>query len=152
MNKKIIAAVLGLTLMMGTVLPAHAEEKTTPINASVDSTYTLTIPAKTDIAFNAESTDLNGVLKVTGNVLPTESVTVTVKTNDLENRVRNMKLPYKLMYGANEFTTATWNEDELRAESKEIQLSLAIEKSDWDKAEAGSYEGSIVFTAGMQTN
>lgn len=151
MNRKIIAATLSLTLMMGTALTVNAEEKTTPINASVDSTYTLTIPAQTDIVFNAESTDLKGVLKVTGNVLPTESVVVTAEKKDLYNSVQNTTLPYRLMYGADEFTTAAWEEEELRAGNKEFQLSVAIEKTDWDKAEAGSYDGSIVFTAEMQT-
>lgn len=149
-NKKIVAGALGIVVMIAAALPVYAENETTEINTSVDSTYTLTIPKKTDIIFNAESTDLTGTLKVTGNVLPTQSVVVTVETKDLYNSVQNTTLPYKLMNETEEFTTATWNEEELRSENKEFQLSVAIEKSEWNKAVAGSYEGSIVFTADMQ--
>lgn len=150
-NKKIIAGALGVAMMIAAAFPVYAENETTEISTSVDSTYTLTIPKKTDIIFNAESTDLTGTLKVTGNVLPTQSVVVTAETKDLYNSVQNTTLPYKLMNETEEFTTSTWNEEELRAENKEFRLSVAIEKSEWDKAEAGSYEGSIVFTADMQT-
>lgn len=163
MNKKIIAGTLSLAMLSVVAVPAYAENNdnttqtgTTPIGASVPSSYTLTIPSKTNIEFNAESTALDGVLKVTGNVLPTQSVKVTVETNALHNSVQNTDLPYTLKYGDDTFESAEWNEEDLRAglegdgEGKELSLSVAIAKSDWDNAEAGTYEGSIVFTANMQ--
>lgn len=151
-NRKIIAGALSLLVILAAARPVHAEEqKTTEISTSVASTYILTIPAKTEIEFDEESTDLNGTLKVTGNVLPTQSVVVTVETHDLENSVQNTILPYALMNGTEKFETATWNEEELRAENKEFQLSVAIEQEDWNRAKAGSYEGSIVFIADMKT-
>lgn len=158
MKKRILAGTISLVLLLAVAIPVSAEDKegTTPIEASVSSTYTLTIPAETNIEFNAESTDLKGVLKVTGNVLPTQSVQVTATTNALHNSVQNTDLPYTLKYDGNEFTSADWNETELRAglegdgKGKELSLNIAITKADWNNAKAGKYEGSIVFKAALK--
>ena len=118
------------------------------LNAYVESTYTLTIPSKTEIVFNSTSTDLNGTLKVTGNVRPMQKVTVKAELNALHNAVQNTNLPYKLMSGAVEFQAADWSETELRAaEPKELQLSVDIAAEDWNQAKGGEYQGNIVFTA-----
>lgn len=148
--RKITAGLMAMALVGTMALPVSAEEKTTEITASVKSEYTLSIPANTDIDFNATSTNLDGTLKVTGNVLPTQTVTVSTQANRLYNSVQDTSLPYKLMNGQSEFQSATWNENELRAETpKEFQLSIAITEADWNQAEAGDYSGSIVFTATM---
>lgn len=161
MKKKMIAGALSLAMLSAMAIPVYAEENTvktgtTPIEASIPSVYTLTIPSETDIQFNAASTDLKGVLKVTGNVLPTQSVKVSVETKALENSVQKTTLPYTLKYNGSVFTSDEWDETELRAglagegEGKELTLSVAIESADWASAKAGTYEGSIVFTAAMQ--
>ncbi|HIR26471.1 MAG TPA: hypothetical protein IAB84_00715 [Candidatus Choladousia intestinigallinarum] len=125
-----------------------ADSKTMELNAYVESTYTLTIPSKTEIVFNSTSTDLNGTLKVTGNVRPMQKVTVKAELNALHNAVQNTNLPYKLMSGAVEFQAADWSETELRAaEPKELQLSVDIAAEDWNQAKGGEYQGNIVFTA-----
>lgn len=156
MRKKRIACILGIALFFAAALPAYAQEptqeKTTQLEAEVASTYTLTIPAKTTIAFNATETDLEGTLKVSGNVLPTQKVTVTATSNPLHNTAQNTNLPYTLkVKGENAFSSEEWDEDELRSgltgEGKQIALSVAITADDWNKAKAGKYEGSIVFSA-----
>ena len=125
-----------------------ADSKTMELNAYVESTYTLTIPSKTEIVFNSTSTDLNGTLKVTGNVRPMQKVTVKAELNALHNAVQNTNLPYKLMSGGGEFQAADWSETELRAaEPKELQLSVDIAAEDWNQAKGGEYQGNIVFTA-----
>ena len=125
-----------------------ADSKTMELNAYVESTYTLTIPSKTEIVFNSTSTDLNGTLKVTGNVRPMQKVTVKAELNALHNAVQNTNLPYKLMSGAVEFQAADWSETELRAaEPKELQLSVDIAAEDWNQAKGGEYQVNIVFTA-----
>ena len=149
--KKLTAGLLAMTLMGAMALPVSAEEQTTELTASVESEYILTIPSETEIIFENTSTPLNGKLKVTGNVLPTQTVSVSAKLNPLHNAVRNTDLPYKLMNGTEEFQTTVWNEAELRAEQpKELQLSVNITADDWKQAKAGDYAGSIVFTATMQ--
>lgn len=158
MKKRILAGALSLVLLLAVAIPVSAEDKeeTTPLEVSVPSTYTLTIPAETNIEFNAESTDLKGVLKVTGNVLPTQSVQVTATTKALHNSVQDTDLPYALKYDGNEFTSAEWNETELRdglegdGKGKELSLNVAITQADWNNAKAGTYEGSIVFTATLK--
>lgn len=156
MKKRIPAVALSLVLLLAVAIPVSAEDKeeTTTIEVSIPSTYILTIPSETDIEFNAESTDLEGVLKVTGNVLPSQSVGVTATTNALHNSVQDTDLPYTLKCDGNEFTFAEWNETELRAGltgvGKELKLSVDIDSTEWNNAKAGKYEGSIVFTATLK--
>lgn len=154
--KKITMGLTVVALMGAMALPVSAQDNTeskdTSITAKIQSTYTLSIPASTTIDFEKTSTNLKETLKVTGNVLPTQEVAVTAKAGAFHNKVQNTDLPYKLIDKRNnsEFTTATWSEDELRDGSKELTLSVDITKEAWDAAEAGSYEGSITFTANLQ--
>lgn len=156
MRKKRIACILGIALLSIASLPAYAEE-TTKLEAEVASTYTVTIPAKTTIDFSAEETDLDGSLKVSGNVLSTQNVTVTATCNPLHNTVQDTDLSYTLkVKDADTFTLAQWNEEELRSgltgDGKQIALSVAIPADEWNKAKAGKYEGSIVFSAELKSN
>lgn len=154
-TKNFTAGLLTMALMGAMALPvgaADTDSQTLELTASVKSEYILTIPSKTDIAFNKTSTDLNGTLKVTGNVLPTQKVTVTATANSLKNSVQNTELPYKLMNGKDEFKTTEWSESELSAAMpKELQLQVAITEDDWKAAKAGDYTGSIVFLAELVT-
>lgn len=160
MKRKITMGLTAFALMGAMVLPVSAQENTeskdTTIKANIQSAYTLTIPAETQITFEAVSTNLAGALKVTGNVLPSQEVVVTATAGAFHNNVQNTDLPYKLMNGQEEFKTATWDETELRSgfeqesQAKAIQLSIAIAESDWQFAQAGDYEGSITFTANLQ--
>lgn len=157
--KKITMGLTAFALMGAMALPVSAQENTeskdTTIRATIQSTYTLTIPAETTIDFEAVSTNLEGELKVTGNVLPSQEVEVTAAAGAFHNTVQDKDLPYKLMNGQEEFKTAAWDEDTLRAglqegQGKAIPLSIAIEEADWKTAEAGDYEGTITFTATLQ--
>lgn len=155
MKKKIKTSVIGLAIMAFTIAPAYAEE--TQIEATVESTYTLTIPAKTNIAYNSEETLLQGLLKVTGNVLPTQSIEVSVTAHALHDSTRKADIPYTLKNGKDVFTKGIWDEPILReglageGKGKEVQLSVVIEDADWKKAPAGKYAGSIVFEAKLVT-
>lgn len=155
MKKRFIAGMMSAAMMAGMALPVNAsatDSQTMELSASVESEFTLSIPSTTAIAYNQTSTDLNGTLKVTGNVLPTQKVTVTATANPLKNSVQNTELPYKLMNGTTEFTSAEWSETELRAATpKELTLSVDITEDDWKAAKAGAYTGSIVFLAELVT-
>lgn len=158
--KKRTASVLFAAALGAAAMPVHAagntENQETVINAKVNSTYTLTVPATTGIAFGSKSTSLKGVLKVSGNVDVGETVTVTATPNALQNAAHKAELPYALMSGGEVFTTAYWNEAELRAglegdgKGKEFQLSVAITDATWKAAKAGSYGGSITFKAELK--
>ena len=157
--RKITMAITTLALVGVMALPVSAQEteqtKDTTITANVQSTYTLSIPASTQIEFEATSTELNGKLKVTGNVLPMQEVVVTAQADKFYNAAQNKDLPYRLMNGQTEFSSDVWDEDTLRdglqeEKGKAIQLSIAIDEADWKTAEAGEYTGTITFTANLQ--
>ena len=48
---------------------------------------------------------------------------------------------FKLMNGDKEFKSASYTEN-----SDNTMLTLLIDKSDWDKAYAGTYTDTLVFT------
>lgn len=160
MKRKMIMGFTAFVLMGVMVLPVSAqdniESKDTTIKANIQSTYTLSIPAETTVEFEKTSTDLHGMLKVTGNVLPSQEVEVIAQVENFHNEVQNTNLPYILVNKANSkvFTGDVWDEDTLRAgltgTGKEIQLAVNIETEDWQKAEAGDYKGTITFTATLQ--
>lgn len=153
MKKKWIAGVLTAALCMTNMLPVYAAKNqqsgTTTVTATVDSTYTMTIPAETKIPFNQVETKLNGQLKVKGNVRSNEEVSVVAAANPLENE-KNEMISYVLKQGETEFKSATWSEQELR-EEKAYDLSVTIPQATWDTAKAGTYTGGIVFTAELRT-
>ena len=79
---------------------------------------------------------------------------VTAKTNDAKGsgsvsasgKLKNSKdesktIAYKIMDGNKEFSTATYAES-----GNSTNLTLSIDKSEWDKAYAGSYSDTLVFT------
>lgn len=155
MKRKVLAGMMSFAIIAAVAVPVHAAEetteKTTTINTSVESKYELTIPANTTIDFNKPSTELNGKLKVTGNVKPSQTVTVSAATNKLENQDNaGASIDFVLKNEGSNFTSETWNETELRDGTKEIPLKVAIEQSAWDSAKAGDYTGSIVFTAELR--
>lgn len=153
MQKKWIAGVLTAAIMMTSMLPVYAAENqqsgTTTVTATVDSTYTMTIPAETKIPFNQVETKLNGQLKVKGNVRSNEEVSVVAAVNPLKNEKKET-ISYVLKQGGAEFKSATWSEQELR-EEKAYELSVTIPQATWDTAKAGTYTGGIVFTAELKT-
>lgn len=154
MKKKLFAGMLATTMGLALALPVYAEDKTTDLKADVPSSYTLTIPEKTDISYGSESVDLKGILKVSGNVRTTEIVKVSAVSNPLTLVGGTETLPYTLKSGENPFTSATWSETDLRdglaGAGKSFQLSVAIDKTVWETAKAGTYNGGIVFTAELK--
>lgn len=141
---KLGKSIVALSMTGCMILPVMADEKTTTLTASKASTYTLTIPADTQITYNTEKTELNG-LKVTGNVKPGSTVNVKATKNPLQRLGTKDVLTYSLNNGDTEFESASWNEEELRAGDKEIALSVSITKDAWASAKAGDYTGSIIF-------
>lgn len=147
------AALTGSLAVPAGVWAENTQSKETELKTTVRSTYTLSIPAETTITYGITSTNLSGVLKVSGNVDVGETVTVTATSNALKNATHNETLPYTLMNGTAAFESDNWTETELRTglegagKGKELQLSIAITEAAWKAAKAGSYEGSITFKA-----
>lgn len=155
MNMKKTKIMSAIAVLAATIpMTVSAAPQTTDINATVKSTYVLTIPAATSIIYGQESTDLKGSLKVSGNVDTNEKVKVSVATTPLHNDSHNEDIVYTLNNGNVVFQGAEWSEAELRSgqtgSGKEIQLSVGITKAAWEAAKAGEYKGAITFTATLE--
>lgn len=74
---------------------------------------------------------------------PDKTVNVSVSASGkLKNSKNESKtIAYKIMDGNKEFSTATYAES-----GNSTNLTLSIDKSEWDKAYAGSYSDTLVFT------
>ncbi len=150
--KKTIALLLALVLALSLCLTALAADQSgeTRVSATVESSYTLTIPSDQSIAFGATKTDLSSPLKVTGNVGAGKTVTVTAVTQALTCPDQDTVIPFTLQKDGAAFTSEVWTDEELRADTpKELTLSVVIAESDWNAAKAGAYAGSIVFSAAL---
>lgn len=153
MKKRMVTGMFCMLLAAGMAVPVSAESKTTTLTTDVASEYTLTIPKDTSIAFGAEEMEI-GVVKVTGNVKPAETVRVDVETGNFisqDDARDTIALTLINQNDNNEFKSSIWNENDMRNETKEIPLVVQIKKEDWDKAYAGTYQATLTFTASLIT-
>lgn len=115
----------------------------TEVNCKIDPTYTVEIPADTKIAFNTTSTTLATNLGLsTARLDRGFKVTVTAKVNPLQNdKDSSQTIPFTLYADNSPFSKA-----EFTNTNDKVQLSVHIDQSDWNKAPAGNYTGSVTFT------
>ena len=114
----------------------------TQITTQVPMSYTVTIPEDTTIAFEDTETDFGSVGLTAAQLEAGKSVTVTVQAGSLVNTDDPAKtIPYTVMAGEEEFTGA-----EYTAAGQSTDLTLAVAQDDWNKAYAGSYQGTVTFT------
>ena len=115
----------------------------TEVKVNIDPTYTVEIPANTAIDFNTTSTTLTTNLGLsTARLDRGFKVTVTAKVNPLQNdKDSSQTIPFALYAGNSPFSKA-----EFTNTNDKVQLSVHIDQSDWNKAPAGSYTGSVTFT------
>ena len=115
----------------------------TEVNFKIDPTYTVEIPADTAIGFNTTSNTLTTNLGLsTARLDRGFKVTVTAKVNPLQNdKDSSQTIPFTLYADNSPFRKA-----EFTNTNDKVQLSVHIDQSDWNKAPAGSYTGSVTFT------
>ena len=115
----------------------------TEVNCKIDPTYTVEIPANTAIDFNTTSTTLTTNLGLSAARLDRGfKVTVTAKVNPLQNdKDSSQTIPFTLYADNSPFSKA-----EFTNTNDKVQLSVHIDQSDWNKAPAGNYTGSVTFT------
>lgn len=151
-----IASVVGGLFMSALPICADEQSGSTQLNANVDATYMLTIPQATTIPYGKTTMNISGYLKVAGNVNAGQTIKVSAAVTPLHNAAQNTDIPYTIKKADAAFSTDTWSEDELRSglandeAGKKDQLSIAIDEASWNSAKAGSYTGSIVFTAELK--
>ena len=115
----------------------------TEVKFNIDPTYTVEIPADTAIDFNTTSETLTPNLGLsTARLDRGFKVTVTAKVNPLQNdKDSSQTIPFTLYADNSPFSKA-----EFTNTNDKVQLSVHIDQSDWNKAPAGSYTGSVTFT------
>ena len=144
--RKLTAMALSMMFVLGSIIPVGAEEtqkRQTTISVSIDPVYTVTIPANTTIERGEQSVKLGSVSLDNARLEPDENVNVSVSASGkLKNSKDESKtIAYKIMDGNKEFSSATYAES-----GNSTNLTLSIDKSEWDKAYAGSYSDTLVFT------
>lgn len=150
--KKIIALALALLMvatMSVTAFAADTDTKTTDttITTSIAPTYTVTIPANTNVTFNATETSFGAIKVDAAQIDPDKCIKVALTTDGkLENAVDNTKvIPYEIKAGDAAFTSATY----LTAGDK-TELTINITQEDWNKAYAGEYSDTVTFTVSYE--
>ena len=144
--RKFTAVLLSTMFVLGSftsVMAQDSDTKQTTISVSVDPTYMVTIPANTTIKSGEQSSSLGKITIENVRLEPDKNVNVSV---DASGKLKNTKdtsktIPYKLMIGDKEFKSASYTEN-----SDNTMLTLLIDKSNWDKAYAGTYTDTLVFT------
>ena len=144
--RKFTAVLLSTMFVLGSFTSVMAQDsgtKQTTISVSVDPTYMVTIPANTTIKSGEQSSSLGKITIENVRLEPDKNVNVSV---DASGKLKNTKdtsktIPYKLMNGDKEFKSAYYTEN-----SDNTMLTLLIDKSNWDKAYAGTYTDTLVFT------
>lgn len=146
--KRILILALALCLLLS--VTAHAT-KLTPSNTSgttmlsvtVAEEYTLVIPSALPIRYGAQATTL--WLEVTGYRLATGNVlSVACLSDGILAEASGAELPYRLVYNGLPATSLTFDGIGRKG------LTVAIDKSDWDAAAAGTYTDTVTFTASIQ--
>ena len=142
--KKLASFAIAFALCAACAVPVLADEtKATTIKANIPSSYTVVIPAETTIQFNKLETKLEGPLYLSAAQLePNHYVRISATANELVNQAdSNKTIPFTLYEGNDPFTSADFVD-----KYKNVQLSVHIKQSDWNKAPAGNYKGSVTFT------
>ena len=154
--KKIITLALAATMALSASATAFAAEitqdsdpKTTnaTITTSIAPTYTVTIPADVDVAFNSTATDFGSIEVTAAQLDPDKCIKVELASDGkLENSVDNTKvIPYTVTSGETAFTSATY-----LATGEKTDLTINITADDWNKAYAGSYSDTVTFTVSYE--
>ena len=145
--KKLVAIVLTFALLASLSVTAFADNTTggeADITTSIAPTYTVTIPADVNVAFNATETAFGTIEVTASQIHPDKCIKVALATdNELNNAIDNTKvIPYTIKdsEGA-EFTSATY-----LTEGDKTELSIHITANDWNAAYAGDYSDTVTFT------
>ena len=141
--KKIFALILAIALMASLSVTAFAADDV-EITTSIAPTYTVTIPADVNVAFNATETAFGAIEVTAAQIHPDKCIKVVLTADgELENGIDSTKvIPYVIKDAdGNPFTSATY-----LTEGDKTELSIHITAEDWNAAYAGSYSDTVTFT------
>lgn len=149
-TKKVGMSLAALALVSAMALPVSAAENTQTgdmdVQATVKSDYMLTVPSTVvDIPFEQENTELS--ITVSGNIEKGKTIKVTTEDGSLKLGTSD-SLPYTISE-----KQLTWDDAELDngGEKGVVKTTnLIISQESWKAAKAGTYKGTVTFTADMQ--
>ena len=145
--KKIFTLILAIALMASLSVTAFAANTTggdADITTSIDPTYTVTIPADVNVAFNATETAFGAIEVTASQIHPDKCIKVALASDGkLENDIDATKvIPYAIKDSTGAaFTSATY-----LTEGDKTELSIHITADDWNAAYAGEYSDTVTFT------
>ena len=149
--KKLFAVILTVALMATMSVTAFAANTTggdADITTSIAPTYTVTIPADVNVAFNATETAFGAIEVTASQIHPDKCIKVALATDgELNNAIDNTKvIPYAIKDSEGTvFTSATY-----LTEGDKTELSIHITADDWNAAYAGEYSDTVVFTVSYE--
>ena len=150
--KKVFAVILTVALMATMSVTAFAANTTggdADITTSIAPTYTVTIPADVNVAFNATETDFGAIEVTASQIHPDKCIKVALASDGkLENSIDATKvIPYAIKDSTGAaFTSATY-----LTEGDKTELSIHITANDWNAAYAGDYSDTVTFTVSYES-
>ena len=150
--KKIFALALAAALVLTMCVAALADkvdgvanqDSNALITTSIEPTYTVTIPGDVKVRFNDNKTEFGVIYVEASQIHPDRCIKVALTSDgELNNSIDDTKvIPYvvKDSKGA-EFTFATY-----LTKGEATQLFIHITSDDWNKAYAGDYSDTVIFT------
>lgn len=149
--KKIFALILTvvtLATMSVTAFAANTTGGEADITTSIEPTYTVTIPANTNVNFNATETAFGAIEVTASQIHPNKCIKVELTSDGkLENSIDATKvIPYAIKDSEGAaFTSATY-----LTEGDKTELSIHITAEDWNAAYAGDYSDTVTFTVSYE--
>ena len=149
--KKLFALILAVCLlatMSTTAFAANTTGGEADITTSIAPTYTVTIPANTNVNFNATETAFGAIEVTASQIHPNKCIKVELTSDGkLENSIDATKvIPYAIKDSAGAaFTSATY-----LTEGDKTELSIHIPAEDWNAAYAGDYSDTVTFTVSYE--
>ena len=145
--KKLFALILTVAMLATMSVTAFAANTTggdADITTSIAPTYTVTIPADVNVAFNATETAFGTIEVTASQIHPDKCIKVALASDGkLENSIDATKvIPYAIKDSTGAaFTSATY-----LTEGDKTELSIHITEGDWNAAYAGEYSDTVTFT------
>lgn len=145
MMKKLKALVLVIVLTLALSVTAFAAEdnRNTKITTSIAPSYTVTIPADTNVTFNALSTSFGSVKLETAQIDPGYAVKVELNASGtLKKQADATKtIAYAINDANGPFTSAQYT-----TAGDKTDLTIDIAQDAWNAAFAGQYSDTVTFT------
>ena len=143
MMKKLTALVLAIVLILSLSVTAFAEDnRQTTITTSIAPSYTVTIPANTNVTFNTLSTSFGSVKLTDAQLDPGYAVRATLNASGtLKNQAdRTKTIAYTIKDANGAFTSAQYT-----TAGQETPLTIDITRAAWNAAFAGQYSDTVTF-------